>query len=61
MMPYMPALVGQPSLHGYYACMVYWNKGALQRNCRQKQYKTSFSPFLGFFSLVEILLKNSGG
>ena len=44
----MLALVGQPSLHGYYACMVYWNKGALRRNCRQKQYKTSFSPFWVF-------------
>ena len=41
----MLALVGQPSLHGYYACMVYWNKGAPRRNCRQKQNKTSFSPF----------------
>ena len=46
--PYMLALAGQPSLHGYYACMVYWNKGALRRNCRQKQYKTSFSPFWVF-------------
>ena len=44
----MLALVGQPSLHGYYACMVYWNKGRLRRNCRQKQNKTSFSPFLVF-------------
>ena len=34
--PYMLASVGQPSLHGYYACMVYWNKGALRRNCRLK-------------------------
>ena len=55
----MLALVGQPSLHGYYACMVYWNKGALRRNCKQKQYKTSFSLF-GFFCLVEILLNISG-
>ena len=44
----MLALVGQPSLHGYYACMVYWNQGAPRRNCRQKQNKTSFSPFLVF-------------
>ena len=44
----MLALVGQPSLHGYYACMVYWNKGAPRRSCRQKQNKTSFSPFLVF-------------
>ena len=42
--PYMPALVGQPSLHGYYACMVFWNKGALWRNCRLTKCKTSFSP-----------------
>ena len=46
--PYMLALAGQPSLHGYYACMVYWNQGAPRRNCRQKQNKTSFSPFLVF-------------
>ena len=46
--PYMLALVGQPSLHGYYACMVYWNKGAPWRTCRQKQNKTSFSPFWVF-------------
>ena len=46
--PYMLALVGQPSLHGYYACMVYWNQGAPRRNCRQKRNKTSFSPFLVF-------------
>ena len=41
---YMPALVGQPSLRGGCACMVYWAKGALLRNCRHKQCKTSFSP-----------------
>ena len=29
--PYMLALVGQPSLHGYYACVVYWNKGTLEK------------------------------
>ena len=51
--PYMLASVGQPSLHGYYACMVCWNKGALQRNCRQKQNKTSFSPFWGFSAYSE--------
>ena len=42
--PYTLALVGRPSLHGDYACMVYWAKGALWRNCRHKQCKTSFSP-----------------
>ena len=57
--PYMLALVGQPSLHGFDACMVYWNQGAPRRNCRQKQNKTSFSLF-GFFCLVEILLNVSG-
>ena len=41
---YMLALVGQPSLHGYNACMVFWDKGALRRNCRQTKRKTSFSP-----------------
>ena len=46
--PSLLASVGQPSLHGYYACMVYWNKGALRRNCRLKQHETSFSPFWVF-------------
>ena len=32
--PYVLASAGQPSLHGYDACMVYWTKGALRRNCR---------------------------
>ena len=41
---YMLALVGQPSLLGYDACMVYSVKGALWRDCRQTKYKTSFSP-----------------
>ena len=44
----MPALAGQPSLHGYDACMVYWTKGALRRNCRQKHGETSFSPLRVF-------------
>ena len=44
----MLALVGQPSLHCNYAYMVYWAKGALRRNCRPKQCKTSFSPFWVF-------------
>ena len=39
---------GQPSLHGYDACMVYWNKGALRRNCRQKYFETSFFPYRVF-------------
>ena len=44
----MLALVRQPSLRGYDACMVYSVKGALRRNCRETNYKTSFSPFLVF-------------
>ena len=39
--PYMLAILRQPSLHGYHA-------GALWRNCRLKQCKTSFSPFCVF-------------
>ena len=46
--PYMLAILGRPSLHGYYACMAYSAKGALWRNCRLKQCKTSFSPFSVF-------------
>ena len=46
----MLALVGQPSLHGNYACMVYWAKGALRRNCRLKHCETSFSPYWVFLS-----------
>ena len=42
---YMLALAGRPSLHGHDACMIYWAKGALRRNRRQKYCKTSFSPF----------------
>ena len=56
--PYM--LVGQPSLHGSYACMVYWAKGALRRNCRHKQCKTSCSLFR-VFQFVAIPGKGSGG
>ena len=29
-------------------CVVYWTDGALRRNCRLKQHKTYFSPFLFF-------------
>ena len=46
--PYMLASAGQPGLRGYNACMVYWNKGAFRRNCRQKQRETSFSPLWVF-------------
>ena len=43
-MTHMQALAGQPSLHGYYACMVCWVKEAPRRNCRQNICETSFSP-----------------
>ena len=36
------ATAGQPSLHGYYACMVFWAQGAFWRNCRQNIRKTFF-------------------
>ena len=44
----MLASAGQPSLQGFDACMVYWNKEALWRNCRLKQRETPFSPFWVF-------------
>ena len=50
---YMLALVGQPSLRSFDACMVYWVQGASRRNGRQKQGETSFSP-KKFFCLVGI-------
>ena len=55
----MLALVGRPSLHGNYACMVYWTKGALRRICRQKMVRPLFL-LLEFFCLVAILGKGSG-
>ena len=57
--PHMLALA-RPSLHGNYACMVYWTKGALRRSCRQKQRETSFLLLLEFFCSVAIPGKGSG-
>ena len=57
--PCMLALAGQPSLHGYNACMVYWVKRALWRDCRQRGCETSFSP-KWFFCLVGIQGYGSG-
>ena len=57
--PYMLALAGQPSLHGYYACMVYWNKGHLGELAGKNKIRPLFLLF-GFFCLVEILLNVSG-
>ena len=48
LMLFVLASVGQPSLHGYYACVVFWVKGALRRICRQQYGETVFSP-LGVF------------
>ena len=44
----MLALVGRPSLHGSYACMVCWTKVAPRGKYRQTNGKTSFSPFRVF-------------
>ena len=38
------ALAGQPSVHGFHACMVYWVQGALRGKCRQRESETPFSP-----------------
>ena len=41
----MLALVGQPSLHGYYACMVFWNKeSTLEKLQAKKIIRPLFSP-----------------
>ena len=53
-MPYLLALAGQPSLHGYDAFMVYWVQGALRRHRRLKYGKTFFFLY-GFFCSVGIL------
>ena len=55
----MLALVGQPSLHGYYACMVYWNQGHLGEIAGKNKIRPLFLLFW-FFCLVEILLNDSG-
>ena len=47
-MLYMLALVGQPSLRGRDACMVFGANGASWRNYRQNFRKTSFSPLFVF-------------
>ena len=44
----MLALVGQPSLRGRDAFIVFGAKGASWRNCRQNFRKTSFSPLFCF-------------
>ena len=49
-MLYMLALVGQPSLHGYYACMVCWVMEAPWINCRHILCRTSFS-LIGVFTV----------
>ena len=51
----MLALVGQPSLHGYDAYMVFWDNGALRRNCRLQKNVRPLFLLLGFFCLVGTL------
>ena len=47
--PYMLAIVGQPSLHGSYACMVYWAQGGtLGEFAGINNVRPLFSPFLVF-------------
>ena len=55
----MLAFVGRPSLHGDYACTVYWDKGALRRIAGKNNIRPLFL-LIGFFCLVEILLNVSG-
>ena len=55
----MLALVGRPSLHGNYACMVYWTKGHYGENAGKYMVRPLFL-LLEFFCLVEILGKGSG-
>ena len=57
----MLALVGQPSLHGNYACMVHWAKGALRRNCRHKQNMRPLFLLYGFFLFNRNFTKRFGG
>ena len=56
---YMLALVGLPSLHSFDACMVYWNKGHPGEVAGKNMVRPLFL-FVGFFCLVEILLKGFG-
>ena len=56
----MLALVGQPSLHGYYACMVYWNKGHSGEIAGKNNIRPLFL-LSGFFCLVGIPAKRFWG
>ena len=51
----MQALAGQPSLLGYYACMVHWNKGALRRKFAGQNMVRPLFLLQGFFCSVGIL------
>ena len=42
-MPCVLALAGQPSLHGYYACMVCWANGAQELTCLPNNLLLRFS------------------
>ena len=48
----MLALVGRPSLHGNYACMVYWTQGALPENFAGKNMVRPLFLLKSFFCLV---------
>ena len=54
-MPYMLALAGQPSLHGYCACMVCWVKGHLGEIAGKIHVRPLFSPVVLFFCSVGTL------
>ena len=56
---HMLAIVGQPSLHGNYACMVYWLKVHSGEIAGINNVRPLFL-LIGFFCLVEILLNDSG-
>ena len=55
----MLASVGQPSLHGYGACVVYWIKGHLGEFAGKNIVRPLFLLF-GFFCLVGIQGKGLG-
>ena len=56
MVPYMLALVGQPSLHGYHACMVFWAKGCNSGEIACKIYVRPLFLVFEFFCVVETKL-----
>ena len=47
--PYMQAFAGQPSLHGYDACMIYWAKGEHYGKIAGKSIVRPLFLLFGFF------------